>query len=297
MNKESTIAAPESQRVKAPALLYEMIRSFVTLADTLNLSQAVKQLDSTRQTVRRHIAHLEEIKGGELFEVKDRRYSLSLLGVTILPEARDLMANASAWLLGNAGQINGLQYLMHGPSEGHIFYQQQHQVDRVFSSSGKILQEVLEGWARGGGQLQHEALREVRRYCIIFRRMNGDLVFTEVGDDSSFLSWFGADIAESTIGRRLGQMPGGEGFGRLVDIAYAEIEMSQAIRLDHIHTVIPKPDLQELVPISYERMMLGARFPDQSPAIISVVRRTYDIEIKGVTAEIIKRMPEEYLMS
>jgi DNA-binding transcriptional LysR family regulator len=50
-------------------LLFEMIRSFSKLAKTLNLSHAVHELSSTRQTVRRHIASLEEIKGENLFEV------------------------------------------------------------------------------------------------------------------------------------------------------------------------------------------------------------------------------------
>ena len=46
-------------------LLFEILRSFTMLAATLNLSHAVKELGSTRQTVRRHISQLEDIKGGE----------------------------------------------------------------------------------------------------------------------------------------------------------------------------------------------------------------------------------------
>ena len=45
------------------AILFELLRSFTTLARTLNLSHAVKELRSTRQTVRRHIAQLEEMRG------------------------------------------------------------------------------------------------------------------------------------------------------------------------------------------------------------------------------------------
>ncbi len=166
----------------------------------------------------------------------------------------------------------------------------------AFSSKGQMLQKVLQGWAAAGGQLQHEALRDVRTFCNIFRRESGAMVFAEVGDESSFMSWFGRDVAESTIGRALQQLPGGNDFGRLVDFAYLEIERSQAIRLDHVHTMIPKNNGKTLVPISYERLMLGARFPDQSPAIISVVRRTYDINIKGLDEKIIKSMPEDAVM-
>ena len=57
----------------APALLFEMIRSFVTLATTLNLSHAVAELGTTRQTLRRHIQQLEEAMNTALFEVDARR--------------------------------------------------------------------------------------------------------------------------------------------------------------------------------------------------------------------------------
>jgi len=68
-------------------LLFEMIRSFSTLAKRLNLSHAVEELGSTRQTVRRHIDNLEEIKGVVLFRVVDRRYELTEAGTHALPEA------------------------------------------------------------------------------------------------------------------------------------------------------------------------------------------------------------------
>ncbi|MEP3512466.1 MAG: hypothetical protein ABJN38_11970, partial [Lentilitoribacter sp.] len=53
---ESDLAAKAIRKpTESHALLHEMIRSFTTLARTLNLSHAVKELGSTRQTLRRHI--------------------------------------------------------------------------------------------------------------------------------------------------------------------------------------------------------------------------------------------------
>lgn len=280
-----------------PALLFEMLRSFVVLSETLNLSHAVQRLGSTRQTVRRHIASLEEIKGGVLFDVRDRRYALSPLGAQILPEAHDLVATAAAWFNGNAGRIDGLQYIKQVNADGWYFFQQQHPISRAFDSSGQALRDVLHGWSKAGGQLEHDRMRAVRPYCNVFRRFDGNLIFAEVGNDSSFVSWFGSATALSTVGRALANMPGGTDFGRLVDLAYEEVETNQSIRLDHVHTLLPYGDNGNLLPISYERLMLGARFPDQSKAIISAVRRTYDIEIKGVNQAMICRMPERLAMA
>jgi hypothetical protein len=293
-NSESE--AVQSAAEAPPALLIGIVRSFVALADTLNLSHAVKDLGITRQTLRRHIALLEELKGGALFDLNERRYSLSPLGERLLPEAEALISNAISWLSGEAKLVNGLQVLRHEPQDDVYFYQQQHQLDRAFSSSGTMLQSVIKGWSNAEGQLGNESLRRVRPFCNIFRRVDGNLIFTEVGEHSSFVSWFGSAQAQSTIGRALGEMPGGGNFAGLVDIAYTEIERNQSIRLDHIHTLIPKEGSDVSLPISYERLLLGARFPDQSPAIISVVRRTYDLEINGVTNSMIHRMPEEALM-
>jgi len=285
-----------TQSAVPPALLFEMLRSFVVLSETLNLSHAVQRLGSTRQTVRRHIASLEEIKGGLLFDIIDRRYALSDLGRRILPEARDLVAISSAWYNGNAGLIGGLQYINQVNPDGWYFYQQQHPVSRAFTSSGEDIQRVLRGWTNAGGQLEHDAMRDVRPYCNVFRRFDGNLIFAEVGDDSSFVSWFGQAISLSTVGRALGQMPGGNDFGRLVDLAYEEVETTQSIRFDHVHTLLPHGESGELLPIAYERLMLGARFPDQSLAIVSAVRRTYDVEIKGVNEAMVRRMPKELEM-
>jgi biotin operon repressor len=273
-----------------------MIRSFTTLARTLNLSHAVKELGSTRQTVRRHIAQLEESKGTALFTVEDRQYKLTDAGARTLPEAEEILARGNAWLAGQSYVINGLQYLRHQEQDGWCHFQHQKPIGRVFSSSGAMLKDVIKAWAISGGDLEHEALRHVRSLCTVFRRIDGNWLFTEVGEESSFVSWFGWTVARSSIGRVLNQMPGYDGFGRLVDGAYEEVEKNQSVRLDHIFTHLPKGDEGTMVPICFERLLLGARFPDESFAMISAVRRTYDVEIDGVTDEMLRQMPEDMLM-
>jgi hypothetical protein len=276
-------------------LLLEMLRSFAMLADTLNLSHAVKELGSTRQTVRRHIAQLEEIKGGALFEVRDRQYELTPLGHTILPEAQDLLARANTWVNGDYSLIDGLQYLRNA-TDGWSLFQQQHPIGRVFTSTGSLLQDTLSAWANSGGALEHPAMEAVRPYLMVFRRINDQWLCVELGDACSYVSWFGWAAARSSIGRDLGQMPGGSDFGRLVNLAYTEVETNQAMRLDHTFTQVPREQGGPPVPICYERLLLASRFPDDSFAMISAVRRTYDVSIWGVTDDMLKRMPKDLVM-
>ena len=95
-----TSSEPVRKQTESHALLHEMIRSFTTLARTLNLTHAVKELGTTRQTLRRHIAQLEELKGVDLFVVKDRQYQLTEEGSRALPEALDILSFLlSQWTL------------------------------------------------------------------------------------------------------------------------------------------------------------------------------------------------------
>lgn len=289
------VSAPR-KHVESHGLLHEMMKSFTTLARTLNLSHAVKELGSTRQTVRRHITLLEEAKGEPLFSVEDRQYRLTEAGERALPEALEILARGNAWLYGQSQQIERLQYLRHNESEDWFFYQQQKPIGLIFSASSPMLNDVFQAWAISGGDLEHEAMLKVRTFCNIFRRLEGNWVFTEVGDESSFVSWFGMTRALSTVGRAMGQMPGGDEFGRLVNVAHAEVEATQSVRLDHVFTLLPKEGSQKPVPICYERLLLGGSFADRSFAMISVVRRTYDVHIEGVSQERLREMPEDMTM-
>lgn len=277
-------------------LLFEMIRSFTTLARTLNLSHAVAELNSTRQTVRRHIAQLEEVKQVKLFTVENRQYRLTDAGRRALPEALDILVRGNSWLTGQSGMINGLQYLRHEDTTGWCHYQQQHPIARAFTSNGDLLHSVIRAWSMAGGYIEDDAFKDVRPYCTVSRSVNGRWLFTEVGDLSSYVSWFGWKRARSSIGASLGEMPGGGGFGLLVSAAYEEVEATQSIRLDHVYTLFPLGDEGALSPICYERLLLGARYPDHSYAMITVVRRTYDVEIQGVTNDMLYLMPEDMLM-
>lgn len=277
-------------------LLFEMLRSFTTLAAKLNLSHAVRELGSTRQTVRRHISQLEEVKGGALFDVSDRQYALTPLGERILPEALTLLSQAEGWLTGKSRLIDGMQYLHQSTDDGWIYYQQQHPIGRVFTSTGDMLPMCVRAWAEAGGDIEHDAMQSIRPKCMIFRRSEGNWLFTEVGDDSSFVSWFGWTVSRSTIGRPLGQLPGGESFDRLANAAYIEAEQSQSLRLDHCYTILENGEFGKPMPISFERLLMGSRFADGSFAMVSAVRRTYDIEIAGVSPEMLRQMPEECLM-
>lgn len=262
-------------------LLFEMIRSFVTLAKHLNLSHAVDELNSTRQTVRRHVQTLEDSMGVKLFHVEDRRYQLTEKGADSLQEANELLFRAKAWAAGHLGSTNGLQYLT-VDRDGWVFFQQEQPLGRIWTDEDSLLvRETFRAWAMAGGEIENQCLNHVRPFLIIFRYTPAGWVCCEFGEESYYVLWFGQDFARSSIGRPMKRMPAGEEFASMLDEAFHQVEATQGARLDHVYTRMPSAVGGELQPVTYQRLMMGGRFPDGSPAVLSLIVPKLDVDIGG----------------
>ena len=266
-------------------LLFEMLRSFTVLAKHLNLSAAVAELGSTRQTVRRHIDLLEEAKGLSLFEVKDRQYHLTDAAQRALPEAHTLLARGRAWLSTEAGFEHGMLRISKDDNEFRIFMQQQP-LAKIWQSRSGFLRACLRGWSEAAGELEHEAFQPVRPYVMVFRPFDKDWVCTEVGKKSSFATWYGWEWQSSSVGRTLGELPGGPLIANLMIETFNEIRAHNGLRYDHVHTMVARKPDEPAMPLSYTRLLLGARYADGSFALVNIIERTNAIEIEG--------MPEVY---
>ena len=147
-------------------ILFEMLRSFTTLARTLNLSQAVREPNSTRQTIRRHIDLLEKARGQKLFELKNRQYCLTETGKRAISEAEIILARGDAWYSGQLEQVSGLQFIKIDGSAAttkeSVFYSQQHRLNRVWEDGTSLLQHGLESWVSARGEIEDDAFAAIR---------------------------------------------------------------------------------------------------------------------------------------
>jgi hypothetical protein len=264
-----------------PALLFEMIRSFVALSATLNLSHAVQELNSTRQTVRRHISTLEEAIGTPLFVLDDRQYTLSDAGHNALPGAKDILARGTTWLRGQSSSVGCLQRLKVAVGDWH-FYQEQQPLGAIWSDPSLLLRETFRAWTMSGGQIESPHFEHVRPYLIIYRESESGWICVEFGRKSVYVNWFGQDFARSSIGRPLSRMPVGEEFSHLLDQAFAEVQASQTARLDHVFTRMPNRTGDGHSPVCYQRLILNGVFPDGSPAVMSLVSPANTVNISGL---------------
>lgn len=286
-------AAPSGETF---ALLHEMIRSFTTLATTLNLSRAVKELNSTRQTVRRHITQLEEAKGVKLFRVEDRQYHLTEEGNRALPEAMDILMRGQSWLRGHVSHYDGMQRVHALLPEDRSFWLQQRPMGELWTSRRPLLRECLRAWAMAGGELESALMGHVRPYFMVYRESNNGWICVEIGDESSYVSWSGWATARSSIGRNMSGLPGGDEFAHLMIEPFDDATRHQNSRLDHLFLQLPRENNGPFVPIAYQRLLLSGRFPDGTSALISVVDRCHEIAIDGLDLEVVQGMPEELVM-
>lgn len=270
---------PEKRQATAPSLLYEMMRSFTALARTLNLSQAVEDIGSTRQTIRRHITHLEEAMGNKLFDVQQRRYALTDFGERALAPAQVLLDQGAIWHEGKFQTVQGMLRVSFESDTGWIYHQQQLPMSVVWSCKSKLLRAALKAWTLSEGSLESNEMSHVRPYILAYRGVADSWICVEVGEKSFYSNWFGWVQARSSVGRNLNQFPGGEEFVSLANAPFTDVTEGHGARLDQ---VVSKMQLTEEGPMQYiafDRLLLGMRMPDGTPAIISVVDRSCEIRI------------------
>ncbi|MFY0680853.1 MAG: LysR family transcriptional regulator [Thalassovita sp.] len=277
-------------------LLFELLRSFTTLAETLNLSRAVSKLDTTRQTVRRHINILEEIKGERLFIVDDRQYHLTDSGRRYYREALDIQARGLAWMNNETRHVGGLFHISKEETNGWGFYLQQHPISDIWEDQSDLMRRAVAAWATAKGDVTEEAFDDIRPDMMVFRKSGEGWLCSAVGSNSSYATWYGRQWEHSSIGRALPSLPGGQAHASQLSQPFEEVRATRGLRYDHVHTSMNRQDDAPLEPISFKRLLLGGRYPDDSFALISIIVRSYDLRILGVPKKMIYSMPAKWVM-
>ncbi len=280
----------------APPVLFEMLQSFTAVARILNISRASQEVGVTRQTVRRHIDGLEQIKGEKLFTITDRQYQLTPAGADCVAEAESILARTQAWLSEHSTTVNGLAHIKYHGRAGYGFYAQQHPLHHVWCSGVPLLQKGLQCWASSQCELEHRAMKKIRPYLVVYRKHRDDWFCVSVGEKSSYATWLGWNWAKSAIGRILQDDPTDTEDDRFIIQAYNSVYQDGGIRYDHIFGQYARGEGDVLHPVSYQRLVFVCRFPDGEPALAALVARTDKIEIEGLDPKDIPTTPKADLM-
>ena len=275
-----------------------MLRAFVCMSRTLNLSKTCQELGATRQTVRRHLTDLERIRGEQLFEVSDRQYRLTSSGRECLDGAKNLLLQLDSW----AGQSKlkknvhrGLESSSYTDADGREFFSQQHPVSQIAMNGLPLMQEALSAWGRAGTRIEHKAWEVIRPYTVLFRKSAHGWVFVDIGTESAYAKWFGWTWSRSAIGKLMEEDNVGDEFNEFVSGAYSRIYEEGGIRLDHLYAHLPK-DGGDPVPGTFQRLLLGCVFPDGTPGLSLLAVITRQVEIDALGEDYPSNIPDKLIM-
>ena len=294
MIRKLTKRQPAANR--APNIMHEMLRSFVTLARYLNLSHSVDHLGSTRQTVRRHIEMLQSLRGEKLFAFVDRQYVLTDEGALALVEAERILQLDDAWMRKEIRVVDGLFAVRYSADGDVPYFSQQHPIDTVWKLGTPLIQKGLSCWVEAKSQLETPELEAVKDYLLAYRRHHNDWLCVNIGEKSSYATWLGWSWAKSAIGRPLSDDPMASPADRYVSDAYDNILLSGGVRVDHVYTKIARNHGEVPEPISYQRLIMRCMFPNGDHALVTLVDRTNSVQIAGVDLEDFPPMNTSFIM-
>ncbi len=282
---------------RTPSVIYEMLRSFVSVADTLNISKAVEHLGFTRQTIRRHLDDLEIIAGGPLFEVRNRQYHLTNIGERRISGAKELVSNMDDWVedqYASSSELKSVQF--NSPENNFVYYLQQHELVKVWDCPTPLLSSSLSAWCRSQARLESDAFEALRDYLLIYRKSRGNWLCTFVGQKSSFVSWLGLTWAQSAVGKIIGDDESNLFDYKFVLSAYDSVMTSGAPRYDHIHSAYSRDGRDELETVNYQRLLPPLLLPDGEPVLGAMVARTNQLDFGNLDVGEIPLISEELLM-
>lgn len=276
-----------------------MLRAFVSLGRTLNLTKACEELGTTRQTVRRHINDLENIKGQPLFMVDNRSYVMTPFGEASLSDAVSILRQVETWSGRSRVTRHSSQWLEVGRYMapcGRESHSQQHPIFRIATDGLPIMKSTLAAWGQAQTQIEDPAMVAVRPYLVIYRKTPNGWVFVEVGKKSAYARWFGWTWSKSAIGKLLQEDNAGDDYNEFIAGAYARIYGDGGVRLDHVFAYLPREQSEDLVPLSFQRLLMGCVFPDGTPGLGLLGVMTDQIEIDALSGEHVPNVPSDLNM-
>ncbi len=275
-----------------------MLRALVSMSATLNLSKTCEELGATRQTVRRHLTELEQLKGEKLFEVVDRQYRLTAAGAAALDGAKSLLVQFDTWSGQSAlkrDMTDGLEKSAYTEPDGRTFYSQQHPVSSIATTGLPLIREALKVWGASETHIEHQAMAKIRPYTVLYRKGPAGWVFVDIGQESAYAKWFGWAWSKSAIGNLIDEDNVGDEFNEFIAGAYSKIYDEGGVRLDHLFAHLPK-DGGDALPVTFQRLLLGCAFPDGTPGLLVLAVITSKVEIDALSPEARPVIPNDLAM-
>ncbi len=286
---------PREKAVLLPPMMAEMMRSFIVLAQTENLTSAVSVLGITRQTVRRHITQLEELLGCELLVSGPKGYRLTEGGKRHLTNAKWTLGQMEGWVAGFVDMVGHLQNVSVQLGEGRYFCCREHKLIDVWRLGTPSIKQAFRAWHDSQGNMDHPLLEELRSKMVYHRKQQDKWLYIHVGDESSMANWLGLVWARSEVGSFLEDDLMANEADRFISSAYDQVLTQGTARYDHVAATLARSRGGPAEPVNYQRLLMAFRLPDGSP-VLGVLRICTDkIDVEEPTGFDLLPMGEDVI--
>lgn len=277
-------------------MTFEMLRAFVTLSESLNLTEASHRLGVTRQTIRRYITCLEELKGAPLFTLERNTYALTPLGGAMIDDAKVILRQTERWRVpveGRGQMVPRLETSQCVDRQGREFLSQQHPICDISHKGSPLIQDALAAWATSSARLEATAFAAVRPYVVVYKKDPLGWLCIEIGELSAYTQWFGWTWSKSAVGNLSRNDQAGDEFDRMVSETYATVHRSGDARLDHVFAHLPRETSEQPLPVTFQRLLMTLILPDRSPVLAVLVVITRHVEINALMQDDAPAIPED----
>ncbi len=277
-----------------PSATCDAMKSFFVLANTGSLSDTVRILGITRQTVRRHINLLETIRGTMLFTAGNGGYQLSESGKAEYRVVSKIINQTSRWTTGLAAISPVLELCNGRGPDGGYYLSQQHPVSSLILNGPVAMKRIYKAWVDGGGQVEAPAFKRVRSELLIYRENAGNWTCMHAGEKAALAIWLGPVWGKSLIGVQLTHDPVACWADEFVLQAYQQAIDSGECRYDHLAITLGRGPDGEPEGVCYQRLVMPCRLPDASEAVAVFCILTNNIDIGLLPGQAHHRMPEHF---
>lgn len=283
------------------SLYFAALQSFVVLAQTKRMQDAATQLGVSRQTIMRHVSHLEQLRGDvPLLSHAGHTYSLTQEGKDFFRRAQNILDQARS-LAGRTGLssdiVDGLERTRLITQSGHDYRSQQHPLWRVSEIGTVTIKKAFHIWQKANFDIGHPEVQELMPVLTIFRWQKFGWVCTHVGAESAYAHWVGKEWALSAVGCLQADAPAGRDYQVFASHAYESVLASGSCRYDHHYLELGKEAEHKfkfnLRHGTYQRLLMPFQLPDQTPVLVSLAMLTRQVSFADFEISHDAKMPIE----
>ncbi len=285
------LAGPYQDALSLPSATFDAMRSFLVLAATRNLSETVRILGITRQTIRRHISLLEAIKKTSLFSLESGVYRLTESGSAQFQAVRNILALSSRWASEPSQDATSLESCRFNFGNDRYYLSCQHRLIDLMQRGPSLLKRVHAAWVSSEGQVEGAAFKQLKPYVLVYREQFDTWLCVHAGERTVLATWLGPVWSKSVIGSTLENDPVYNPSDAFPKQAYRFVMDTGSCRYDHVAVKLSRGPDAEPEPVNYHRLLLPCCFPDGSPALMVATVLSNDIDLGPLGSGAFEPMP------